>query len=98
MEEVCHVFLGHTPNRIDVPSQGAQVSFRDYNQSDEEEAYAVGAAALVPYYVLRLALVHNWTIEEVAKRYGVSRHLVEYRLKVSKLWDHYKSRSISTGV
>ena len=94
MEEVCHVFLGHTPNRLDIPSQGARVSFRDYNQADEEEAYAVGAAALVPYHVLQMALERQWSMREIAKRYGVSRKLVEYRLKVSRLWTTFKEQSL----
>jgi len=92
MEEVCHIFLGHNPNRLDVPVQGAKASFRDYNRADEEEAYAVGAAALLPYHVLRLALERNWPVEEIAQRYGVSRRLVEYRLQVSKLWVAYRDR------
>jgi len=98
MEEVCHVFLGHTPSRIDVASQGGGVSFRDYNPSDEEEAYAVGAAALVPYYVLRVALDRSWGIKEIARRYGVSSQLVEYRLKVSGLWADYKEGQFGTRV
>jgi IrrE N-terminal-like domain len=95
MEEVCHVFLGHQPNRLGVPiakevEGSRQVRHRDYNEVDEEEAYAVGAAALLPYFALRKALEESASIQEVARRYGVSRQLVEYRLKVSHLWSAYK--------
>jgi hypothetical protein len=91
MEEICHVFLGHIPSRIAAAGQSQQpkgvVSFRDYNEADEEEAYAVGAAALLPYHVLRVAAESGrLSIIKLAKRYGVSSRLVEYRLKVSQLW------------
>src|SRR5207237_590680 len=51
MEEVCHVLLGHNPNRLGMPVSSCGGTARDYNQEEEEEAYAVGAAVLVPYYV-----------------------------------------------
>ena len=55
MEEVCHVFLGHKANRLSIVAQNKQgkTIARDYNEADEEAAYAVGAAALVPYAALR---------------------------------------------
>jgi Zn-dependent peptidase ImmA (M78 family) len=90
MEEVCHVFLGHLPNRIGLSGQQQIGSFRDYNQEDEEEAYAVGSAALVPYYMLKRLTDGGELIERIARRYGVSRPLVKYRLKVSGLWSSYK--------
>jgi hypothetical protein len=89
MEEVCHIFLGHLPNRVGAASLGSGFSFRDYDQADEEEAYAVGAAALVPYHILRTAINRRLGIREIAQWCGVSNRLVEYRLKVSKLWRSY---------
>ena len=55
MEEVCHVFLGHKANRLSIVAQNKQgkTVARDYNEADEEAAYSVGAAALVPYAGLR---------------------------------------------
>src|SRR3954466_14319093 len=65
MEEVAHVFLGHKPNRLAIISKDAsrsdgsnkarkpQTLARDYNHDNEEAAYAVGAAALIPYAPLR---------------------------------------------
>ena len=48
MEEICHVFLGHQPNRLSVVTKDARgkVMSRDYRKQDEEEAYGVGAAGL----------------------------------------------------
>ena len=76
----------------------AQARFltRDYNKSDEEEAYAVGAAALVPYAALRRLVFAGRTAEEIARRFRVSTPLAEYRIKVTHLWAAYKGASAAT--
>lgn len=94
MEEICHVFLGHQANRLAVVTtdkDGKQLA-RDYNDADEEAAYSIGAAALVPYASLRRFIERGWTAREIAKHFNVSRPLVEFRLKVTRLWDEYKTR------
>ena len=107
MEEISHVFLGHTPNRLAVvmseppeiaPEAGGakKILTRDYNKSDEEEAYAVGAAALVPYAALRRLVFAGRTAEEIARRFRVSTPLAEYRIKVTHLWAAYKGASTAT--
>jgi hypothetical protein len=98
MEEISHVFLGHQANRLAVmsePPAGGPGTFpkvlaRDYNKADEEAAYAVGAAALVPFAALRRAVLAGHSAEQIARRFGVSRQLVEYRIKVTHLWAEYK--------
>lgn len=107
MEEVAHVFLGHKANRLAIvtdndrpgpspattnQSRGQMVA-RDYDQADEEAAYAVGAAALVPYLGLRRLVVSGRTAQEIARHFRVSRQLAEYRIKVTHLWAEYKRAS-----
>jgi hypothetical protein len=98
MEEVCHVILGHSPSQIngDFPfvegDAKQRVRFRDFNEAQEEVAYAVGAAALVPYFSLRLAVEASAASDLVALRFRVSRELVEYRLKVCRLWTVYRTK------
>jgi hypothetical protein len=94
MEEVCHVFLGHKANRLHIVAQDKQgkTVARDYNEADEEAAYAVGAAALVPFATLRRFVRGGKTSLEMARHFNVSRELIEYRLKVSRLWPDYKKR------
>jgi hypothetical protein len=107
MEEVAHVFLGHKPNRLaaitggDRPgkspantnqSRGRMLA-RDYNQTDEEAAYAVGAAALVPFGALRRLVMEGRNSREIARHFRVSRQLAEYRIKVTHLWPEYKRAS-----
>ncbi|HMG75623.1 MAG TPA: ImmA/IrrE family metallo-endopeptidase [Pyrinomonadaceae bacterium] len=107
MEEVAHVFLGHKPNRLAVisgddrpgksPARANQspgrMLARDYNQTDEEAAYAVGAAALVPFGGLRRLVMEGRNAREIARHFRVSRQLVEYRIKVTRLWPDYKRAS-----
>ena len=93
MEEISHVFLGHQPNRLKIVARdhrGRTIS-RDYRKADEEAAYATGAAALVPYAALRKFVFEGHTSREIAKHFRVSRELVEYRLKVTRLWRTYQS-------
>jgi len=92
MEEVSHVFLGHKPSRLQVKNRNKEgkIIARDYNADIEEEAYSTGAAALVPYTSLKRFVEQGKTSREIAQHFNVSRALVEYRIKVSRLWDTYK--------
>ena len=98
MEEISHVFLGHKPSRlsIKVKNKEGKVIARDYNAAIEEEAYSTGAAALVPYSALKRFVLDGRTAAEIARHFNVSRALVEYRIKISRLWDEYKEH-IFTG-
>jgi hypothetical protein len=94
MEEICHVFLGHQPNRIGIiaTDERGKLRSRDYRKEDEEEAYGVGAAALVPFSILRRFVYEGKKSQEIARHFHVSRELVEYRLKVTKLWRPYQAQ------
>ena len=93
MEEVSHVFLGHRPSRLKVVSENenGRTMARDYRHADEEAAYATGAAALVPFAALRRRLLAGQSSREIARHFRVSRELVDYRLKVTRLWRIYKA-------
>ncbi|MET0752866.1 MAG: ImmA/IrrE family metallo-endopeptidase [Pyrinomonadaceae bacterium] len=97
MEEICHVFLGHKPSRlaIETYNKEGKVIARDYHSEIEEEAYSVGAAALVPFSALRRFVAEGKTSREIARHFNVSRELVEYRMKVSRLWEEYKTKVVS---
>jgi len=94
MEEVCHVFLGHKPSRLSIEKRDkhGKIIARDYNESIEEEAYGTGAAALVPYSALRRMVESGRTSREIARHFYVSQALIEYRIKVSRLWATYQDR------
>ena len=99
MEEICHVFLGHKPSRLAVTRYDKQgkILARDYHAEIEEEAYATGAAALVPYTALRRFVEQGWTARDIARHFNVSRQLIEYRIKVSRLWDSYKTNMLQSS-
>jgi len=96
MEEICHVFLAHQPNRLSVVTKDekGKVMNRDYRETDEEEAYGVGAAALVPYAALKRLLLQGKSSREIGVHFRVSRELVEYRMKVTHLWREFKDVAI----
>jgi hypothetical protein len=100
MEEICHVFLGHKPNRLAVIADEGrgQTLARDYRKLDEEAAYAIGAAALVPFAALRRAVLEGKSAVDVARHFRVSRDLIDYRLKVTRLWRSYKSAQLEQSV
>ncbi len=94
MEEICHVFLGHQPSRLAVETRNhkGEIIARDYNHAIEEEAYSTGAAALVPYTAVKRMVAEGLTSQQIARHFQVSRALVEYRIKVSRLWPEYRSK------
>jgi hypothetical protein len=93
MEEISHVFLGHKPSRLQIKNRDkhGNIIARDYNEAIEEEAYSTGAAALVPYTALKRFVEQGKTSREIARHFNVSRALVEYRIKVSRMWETYKN-------
>jgi len=98
MEEISHVFLGHKPSRLAVENRNKEgkIIARDYNHAIEEEAYSTGAAALVPYTSLRRMVEQGKTVQEISRHFYVSRALVEYRIKVSRLWETYRDKVFQT--
>ncbi len=82
MHEMAHVELRHTPARVDVSKTG-MLLLSDYSEDQEQEADWHGAALLVP----RAGLMHfratHKTITDIAKHYGVSESLCEWRLRMT---------------
>lgn len=97
MEEISHVFLGHKPSKLAIKNfnKNGQPIAREYQAEVEEEAYSVGAAALVPYSALRRMVHQGKTSREIARHFNVSRELIEYRIKVSRLWEVYSNKVVS---
>jgi hypothetical protein len=94
MEEISHVFLGHKPSKLAIErrDRSGKIIAREYDRSVEEEAYGTGAAALVPYSALKRMVLAGKTAAQIANHFRVSRALVEFRIKVSRLWNDYKLR------
>jgi Zn-dependent peptidase ImmA (M78 family) len=90
MEEISHVFLRHSPTTVrDV---GGGLSSRDFLKSQEEEAYGVGAAAIMPWASFFHDLNAGMSVEEIATKYGVSTALVVYRISITGATNLHRSR------
>ena len=93
MEEIAHIYLDHVPSGVQYDHDG--IKFRDYNEAQEQEAYGVGAAALLPWQTFFKVLNTGKTIDEVSATYDVTTDLVRYRIKVTGASNLYKSRQNS---
>jgi hypothetical protein len=90
MEEIAHTYLKHLPSKVMLQSDGFR--FRDYDKMREQEAYGVGAAALLPWTSFFSAVKAGQDIHEMADRYDVTTQLIEYRIKITGAYRLYKSR------
>lgn len=90
MEEFFHLRLGHPRSVVRVLSAGRGA--RSYDEEIEQAAYGSGAAALAPYAALKSMLGGRVPIATIAEHFLVSGDLVEYRLKVTKLYRSAKRR------
>jgi hypothetical protein len=82
MEEVAHIVLNHRPTQL-VPDDVTGLPRRTFSRSKEREAYAVAAAALLPYNGLFLMQRARRVVSDIAKHYAVSEQLVQYRMNVT---------------
>ena len=85
MEELFHIVLRHKPSRIK-PCPITGLMKREFNRAVENEAYWSAAAALVPYAALRRMVDDGHSVRQIADHFQVSVALVQFRLKVTKLW------------
>jgi IrrE N-terminal-like domain len=90
MEEISHVFLRHAPTGV--RELGGGLSVRDYDSSQEQEAYGVGAAALIPWASFFDDLNNGNSIEVIALKHGVSTALVTYRISITGATNLYRAR------
>jgi Zn-dependent peptidase ImmA (M78 family) len=92
MEELSHHLLGHQPSAIWIdPSTG--VPRRDYDRGQEQEAYDLGAAILLPKERIQRDVAAHRHAADMARDHGCSIDYVEYRIKRLRLWNRYSSRA-----
>jgi len=83
MEEFFHLRLGHRPSEIRL--LGGTDGHRTHDKDTESEAYACGAAALVPYRALKAMFSDGASAARIAAHFRVSSDLVHFRLNVTRL-------------
>jgi hypothetical protein len=93
MEEVAHIYLKHPPTGLIRSMDGLRM--RGYDKKQEQEAYGVGAAALLPWAAIFPAVNRGMAIDELAEQFEVSSQLVDYRIKITGAHTLYKARQRS---
>lgn len=88
LEEVAHRYFHHAPSRIIRLPNGAVK--REFTKEAEDEAYWTAAAVLVPSRSLATRVWQGKGADLIADEFGVSRQLVEFRLKTLGLWRAYR--------
>jgi hypothetical protein len=88
MEELAHLHLEHRPCSIRLDCQ-LGVSRRSYDRAQEEEAYDLGAALLLPKERIQRDLATRLLVGEIADAHGCSTALVNYRIRRLRLWARY---------
>ena len=88
MEEIAHLYFKHQPSELITLPIGTWK--RGYNANVEREAYWTAAAALLPASVVGRAVWKGRTADSLAQKFGVSRELVEFRMKTLCLWCDYQ--------
>lgn len=92
MEEIVHIVRGHP--RVVLERNGDDRWTRSYDEDVEQEAFAVGAACIIPYKPLFRAVNDRGEFTAtLADRYGVSREYVDYRIKLSGLYNVHRASS-----
>jgi Zn-dependent peptidase ImmA (M78 family) len=88
MEELSHHLLRHQPSSIALNPETGFVE-RSYNHSQENEAYDLGAALLLPKERIQRDVSAQLTAEEIASDHRCSDDIVLYRIKRMRLWQRY---------
>jgi transcriptional regulator with XRE-family HTH domain len=86
LEEYWHILLGHKLTKI---ARVAEAYGRTYDKAEEHDAYYLASATLLPKAAIEKAVKAKRNSWEIAKVFGTSAELVDYRIKRLGLWrDH----------
>jgi Zn-dependent peptidase ImmA (M78 family) len=96
LEEIWHILLGHKLTKI---ARVGEAYGRTYDSAEEHDAYYLASATLLPREAVIHAVTERRNSLEIAKQFGVSPELVDYRIKRLGLWrDHLGKRvALSQG-
>jgi hypothetical protein len=90
MEEIAHVHLKHKPTGLMRSADGLRM--RNYDKTQEEDAYGVGAAALLPWASFFQAINRGATVNGLAEEYDLSEPLIRYRIQITGAHRLYQAR------
>lgn len=82
MHEISHVELKHVPTRVDISDSGILL-VSEYPEDAEAEADWLSSAMLLPRDALLFHRTNGASPDEIARIFGVSRALCEWRLRMT---------------
>jgi len=82
MHELAHLVLDHKPATV-ILSQDGTLVMRSYDQKQEDEANWLAWCLLLPRDALTRCARGAISIDAIAEQYGVSKTLVNFRLRVT---------------
>lgn len=86
LEEYWHILMGHKLTKV---AKVSEAYGRTYDRTEEHDAFYLASASLLPREAVQSAVSNGNSADDIAKRFGTSPELVEYRIKRLGLWrDH----------
>jgi Zn-dependent peptidase ImmA (M78 family) len=92
LEEFWHILLGHKLTKIARVAEGYG---RTYDKTEEDEAYYLAAATLLPKDAVIQRVGKNVSSKEIAREFGTSEELVDYRVKRLGMWRQHVGKRVT---
>jgi Zn-dependent peptidase ImmA (M78 family) len=84
--------MGHKLTKV---ARLSEAYGRTYDQAEEHDAYYLASASLLPRKAVQDAVSKRCSAANVAKRFGTSPELVEYRIKRLGLWREHLGKKVA---
>jgi len=92
LEEYWHILMGHKLTKVAKISESYG---RTYDEAEEHDAYYLASASLLPREAVRKAVLNGCSATYIAKQFGTSPELVEYRIKRLGLWREHVGKKVA---
>lgn len=92
LEEYWHILMGHKLTKV---ARIAQAYGRTYDKAEEHDAYYLASATLLPKSAVQSAVTNGTSSAVIAKHFGTSPDLVEYRIKRLGLWREHVGKKVA---
>jgi Zn-dependent peptidase ImmA (M78 family) len=73
----------------------AEAYGRTYDKAEEHDAYYLASATLLPREAMTKAVIAKQSSEDIARAFGTSTELVEYRIKRLGLWRDHVGKKVA---
>lgn len=91
LEEYWHILMDHKLTKV---AKLSDAYGRTYDQAEEHDAYYLASASLLPRKAVQDAVAKGCSADDIARRFGTSIELVEYRIKRLGLWREHIGKKV----